>query len=568
MSIDRVLCCFASTAVLTSLAQGASQRIVRVVEDPGSSFGLALARIDDVDGDGVRDLAVGQPNGFNHVLQASTGLVKVFSPISGDQVGQVLGSQDGEGLGIEIAVPGDLDGDGRLDFAVAATQWNGQFANSVGRISWLGSDLAPLPGFADATSSLLAARTGTGLVAVDDCNGDGLTDVLSVRLGSPLSDESMAVIHASGTGEVIRVHPLGTNTAGSNSVVSLGDLDGDGLRDYGITRITAGAVAHLEVRSAATGARLFEFAPPTSNLRLHSKAIRWPDLNQDGVDEVAIAWREPTFSQVAADLVAVYDGSSRTLIRTLPSLNSFNSLGPSLDAEGDFDGDGVNDLIVARPGSAQSGQGPRFVQVYSGRTFAELMRAVEDSFRYPLFGVGVTYCGNVDGQPGDEFAISAPSPPSSFHPDSLVRIYGYDRGVGSPVCDPAVPNSSGHPGTLRLVGTAHTSDNDLAMQAHGLPVGSFCIGLTAFAEGFVPNLAGQDGTLCLGGPIGRIGGTPLPRTDAYGSVTVSLDLTGLASAMGPLSVMPGERWFMQLWYRDANPTSTANLTNAVEILFE
>ncbi|MEZ6021015.1 MAG: hypothetical protein R3F17_13190 [Planctomycetota bacterium] len=34
------------------------------------------------------------------------------------------------------------------------------------------------------------------------------------------------------------------------------------------------------------------------------------------------------------------------------------------------------------------------------------------------------------------------------------------------------------------------------------------------------------------------------------------------------AVQPGDTWTFQCWYRDVNPTTTSNFTDALEVVFE
>lgn len=85
-------------------------------------FGEMIASLDDVDGDGIADLAVGAPG--------ETGEVHIVSGATGARIRLLASSEMGELYGRMLASIDDLDGDGRRDLAIGAPWWR----NRDGRI--------------------------------------------------------------------------------------------------------------------------------------------------------------------------------------------------------------------------------------------------------------------------------------------------------------------------------------------------------------------------------------------------------------------------------------------------
>ena len=90
----------------------------------GANFGAALARVGDVNGDGVLDLAVGAPyqDVAGEVVCCNQGQVVIFSGADGTRLHTLRNPrpQDGANFGSVLAGLGDVNGDGVPDLAVGA----------------------------------------------------------------------------------------------------------------------------------------------------------------------------------------------------------------------------------------------------------------------------------------------------------------------------------------------------------------------------------------------------------------------------------------------------------------
>ncbi len=84
----------------------------------GSGFGLIVAAAGDIDGDGVLDVAVGEPFADAHGDDAGT--LHVYSGASGAVLHTVHGAVAGAHFGSAITFGGDLDADGYHDVAVGS----------------------------------------------------------------------------------------------------------------------------------------------------------------------------------------------------------------------------------------------------------------------------------------------------------------------------------------------------------------------------------------------------------------------------------------------------------------
>lgn len=114
-------------------------------------YGLALARLDDLSGDGTPDFIVGASEEEN-LLGISVGSARVYSGANGALLHTKLGATVSGSFGASVANAGDIDDDGVPEFAVGAyndstaAQWAGAvfvYSGMTGQILHSGYGTAP-----------------------------------------------------------------------------------------------------------------------------------------------------------------------------------------------------------------------------------------------------------------------------------------------------------------------------------------------------------------------------------------------------------------------------------------
>lgn len=345
-----------------------AQGTVRVVAGPGASIVaegvwfqpppigalLRMRGIADQDGDGVRDVIVARRDGSQ--LQ---GLVTSAVVLSGRD-GASLGARSGpttipyEG---SLGVLGDLDGDGREDWAIG---WYGAVG---GFVEVVRSQLGVLR-LTGSHSSFGAALAGGA-----DWNGDGSRDVF---VGVDQANAGSGAVEVrSGLDGAFLFALAGSGGGFGRALCMPGDVDGDGRGDLLVAAPTEAGTGVLRMFVAA-GASVAWSIPSAAEV-----LVALPDQNGDGRPDLALL--VPATGQLE-----VRSGATGTLLRTVVAAGL---LPAAVDAGADVDGDGVVDFVVGDPTLAAA-------RVVSGTTGI----ALRDWPCYPDgAGAHVAWVGDVAG---------------------------------------------------------------------------------------------------------------------------------------------------------------------------
>ena len=261
----------------------ASPMLFGVENDPTS------VAIGDLDGDGKPDLAVGNRNretGFSH-LQGPTE-DNVVSVLLNQSSGGTLNFADRVeyqvGAGPSSVAIGDLDGDGKHDIAAAE---DGTNSVSVLRNQSTEGTLAFAEKATFAVGEDPFPQFWALSVSMGDLDGNGKPDlaVANSRLNrvSVLQNQSSA-------GSLAFAEHVDLTVGASPSYVSIGDLDGDGKPDLGVTYGNYNwqrTVSLLRNLSNAAGLAFEERVDFEAGWRISSMTIG--DLDDDGRPDLAVA---------------------------------------------------------------------------------------------------------------------------------------------------------------------------------------------------------------------------------------------------------------------------------------
>ncbi len=426
-------------------------------------FGGAASELEDLNGDGRWEFLVGAPlvdltganDGRAYLWHGGTGLTTAAN--------LVLSGNLNEQFGFAVARVGDVNDDGRPDFAVGAPRYS-QGGTDRGRV-YLFFGGPALDAVADAVLECPDATSGPqfgfSVSAAGDLNGDGRDDLI---VGAPYDDTvgldagSAHVFYGSANLAQLVAPDLALRGVFAYDHFGWSVTDGGNFFRDGTACVAVGAPANYDGITREGTVVLFRGSASASpgpdavaDLTLTSSttaavARNWfghavrglGDWDDDGDDDLAVGAPRDDTRGLDAGRVEIFLGAASpatVAARYANGQDGDDLFGWALADLGEATGDSRTDLLIGAPGVAAPATGAGRAYVFAGGgasadspadlfltlTAAGVNAGTEAN---DAFGSWVSSAGELDGDGRRDYAVCAPAGNVATNAESgYVRLY-------------------------------------------------------------------------------------------------------------------------------------------------
>lgn len=373
-------------------------------------LGYSVGGLGDVDADGRDDFALSTIP-LSMPLGSGQSRVDIRSGRDGSLLRVHAGAVPDDHLGQVVQGIGDVDGDGSADYLISAPFADGAAVLCGVVTVYSGASGSPLY---QVSGEATGDDFGIAAAATGDVDGDGSGDFL---VGARFNDASgadagAAYLYSGRTGALLR-RVLGDSPgdAFGTGVGGAGDVDNDGRPDF-----LVGAIGDDNTYYAAGSARLFSGSTgavlATLNGRGLGEQFGWVlggmgDLTGDGRAEFFVAAPGARDTGAQAGRVDIYSGRSYAPLIRYYGEHALDTFGYAAANAGDCNGDGLDDLAAGAFQNSNGAASGGNVRVHSGAD-GSLLLSVDGTGQGDRLGFAVDGAGDVDGDGLDDVLIGTP----------------------------------------------------------------------------------------------------------------------------------------------------------------
>jgi hypothetical protein len=346
-----------------SIASGTPTWTLRGGDEPTGWFGFWVQSVGDINGDGFVDLAA---TGLQE--RERRGTVRIFLgsptglPVTTTMV--LEGTTAGENFGIPVAGIGDVNGDGYADMAVGIT---GAMSQRGAVEVFFGGEqgVSRSRSVRIEGSGAAGALFGGGIAGIGDMNADGFDEFVIGAPGARETDPGAAWVYRGArspnwsTQRTLLTVPVGGQFG--QQIAPLGDPEGRGILSFAVAAPSAamaqGRVYVFSGPDPSSSELLRETILPTNRLasRFGIALAGGKDLNGDEVPDLVVgAPRDRDPSGCIGAYLAGGILSQTPPLEVCHGPEVRETFGTVLSLLGDVNQDGLADLAVASPRSQNS----------------------------------------------------------------------------------------------------------------------------------------------------------------------------------------------------------------------
>jgi hypothetical protein len=350
----------------------------------GEKFGSAVAVIDDIDGDHVKDFAVAAPENSEHGYHA--GKISVYSGKKQKLLYVLYGEGAGDQLGTSIAAAGDVNGDGIPDFVAGAPQNDPHCSTVTGcpdiyPYSFVMDDAASY----GSTIAYRTTRSGNLGDAVQRSltfynQYSGVNQTLSQNMSGTLVDTHTSDYYS--RTYCITVNCTDTLKSNYGAILSRTNTWMSGYPVAGY------APGYVKVFSGINGSVLRRFQGDVSGDHF-GIAVAGGDVNGDGYADVLVGADGVDTSLIRVGQAKVFSGRTGSVLYAYTGNKAGDLFGLSVAMLADINSDGYADFAVGAPrADVTAGVDAGAVYLYSGASGQQL-RGLQGSSPMDRFGTSI-----------------------------------------------------------------------------------------------------------------------------------------------------------------------------------
>lgn len=376
-------------------------------ENAGDQFGWVARSLNDVNGDGVADVLTCAP--FLKDENLPCGRIYVYSGKDGSLIRQHDGAA-GDLLGLSVSAVGDLDRDGRTDYAASATQPR----TGAGKVViWSGRTGEVLRTLLDPSAKPgdVGWNFGREIAEAGDWNQDGWPDlaVTAPQAPGPAGEQEGKAQIRSGRDGAVLAEVWGKQAGGqfgtcltasatplglSEPILVVGAME-QGPQQEGRVHVFHGREPRLA----------FVLEPESYNVNFGRFFASLPgDCDGDGKTEIYLVDFEGGKAGPGSGEVRVVSAETGQEVHRIHGAAG-EGLGIGNANAGDCDGDGCADLIIGAWVHASAAPSGGKATLYSGRT-GKALRSWTCKLAQETFGFDAVGIGDLDGDGRSDFLLT------------------------------------------------------------------------------------------------------------------------------------------------------------------